>query len=106
MRAFKGERAQDPWLFGVQTANRGLWGANIGFQSALRVHFVSPEWKEIRKGTRSEPRSMQVWTWEVPEQTWLAVGTAKIGPCLVIQLQIGAPGVFRVFPVFEVFRVI
>ena len=49
---------------------------------------------------------MQVWTWEVPEQTWLAMGTAKIGPCLVIQLQIGAPGVFRVFPVFEVFRVI
>ena len=44
---------------------------------------------------------MQVWTWEVPEQTWLAMGTAKIGPCLVIQLQIGAPGVFPVFPVIS-----
>ena len=45
---------------------------------------------------------MQVWTWEVPEQTWLAMKTAKIGPCLVIQLQIGAPGVFEVFEVFRV----
>ena len=48
---------------------------------------------------------MQVWTWEVPEQAWLAMGTAKIGPCLVIQLQIGAPGVFGVFGVFRVFEV-
>ena len=43
---------------------------------------------------------MQVWTWEVPEQTWLAMGTAKIGPCLVIQLQIGAPEVFGVVELF------
>ena len=58
--------------------------------------------KEIRKGTRSERRAIQVWTLEVPEQSWLAMGTAKIGPCLVIQLQIGAPEVFPVFVVFPV----
>ena len=63
---------------------------------------MSPGMQEIRKGTRSERTSMQVWTWEVTEQTWLAMGTAKIGPCLVIQLQIGAPEVFEVFELFPV----
>ena len=49
---------------------------------------------------------MQGWTWEVPEQTWLVMGTAKIGPYLVIQLQIGAPEVFELFELFELFPVI
>ena len=70
-------------------ANMGLWDGIIGFQSALRVHFVSPEMKELWKVARSERTSMQVWTWEVTEQTWLAMGTAKIGPCLVIQRSLG-----------------